>query len=89
MLSDIEIARSVKLRPINEVAEELGLKEEQIENYGRYIAKVETGAIDKSKFAGHHHSHQSYQGWQWQDYRECRFGTRYAADRQEGCCRSA
>ena len=40
MLSDIEIARSVKLRPINEVAEELGLKEEQIENYGRYIAKV-------------------------------------------------
>lgn len=54
MLSDIEIARSVKLRPINEVAEELGLKEEQIENYGRYIAKVETGAIDKSKFAGHH-----------------------------------
>lgn len=54
MLSDIEIARLVKLRPINEVAEELGLKEEQIENYGRYIAKVETGAIDKSKFAGHH-----------------------------------
>ena len=40
MLSDIEIARSVKLRPINEVAEELGLKEEQIENYGRYISKV-------------------------------------------------
>ena len=54
MLSDIEIAKSVKLRPINDVAAELGLHEDQIENYGRYIAKVTTGAIDKEKFAGHH-----------------------------------
>ena len=46
MLSDIEIAKSVKLRPINDVAAELGLHEDQIENYGRYIAKVTTGAID-------------------------------------------
>ena len=42
MLSDIEIAKSVKLRPINDVAAELGLHEDQIENYGRYIAKVTT-----------------------------------------------
>lgn len=54
MLSDIEIAKSVKLRPINDVAAELGLHEDQIENYGRYIAKVTTGAIDKEKFVGHH-----------------------------------
>ena len=33
MLSDIEIAKSVKLRPINDVAAELGLHEDQIENY--------------------------------------------------------
>lgn len=31
MLSDIEIAKSVKLRPINDVAAELGLHEDQIE----------------------------------------------------------
>ena len=39
MLTDIEIAKSVKLRPINEVAAELGIHEDQVENYGRYIAK--------------------------------------------------
>ena len=54
MLSDIEIAKSVKLRPINEVAEELGIHEDQVENYGRYIAKITTGDIDKNKFNGHH-----------------------------------
>lgn len=35
MLTDIEIAKSVKLRPINEVAAELGIHEDQVENYGR------------------------------------------------------
>ncbi len=40
MLTDIEIAKSVKLRPINEVAAELGIHEDQVENYGRYIAKI-------------------------------------------------
>lgn len=54
MLTDIEIAKSVKLRPINEVAEELGIKEDQVENYGKYIAKISTDAIDKQKFQGHH-----------------------------------
>ena len=38
MLTDIEIAKSVKLRPINEVAAELGIHEDQVENYGRYIS---------------------------------------------------
>ena len=33
MLTDIEIAKSVKLRPINEVAAELGIHEDQVENY--------------------------------------------------------
>ena len=40
MLTDIEIAKSVKMRPINEVAAELGIHEDQVENYGRYIAKI-------------------------------------------------
>ena len=54
MLTDIEIAHSVKLRPINEVAAELGIHEDQVENYGRYIAKITTGAIDKEKINKHH-----------------------------------
>ena len=54
MLSDIEIAKSVKLRPINDIAAELGIEENQVENYGRYIAKISTNAIDKAKFKNHH-----------------------------------
>ena len=37
MLSDIEIARSVKLRPINEVAEELGLNAMSSPPIGTYL----------------------------------------------------
>ena len=54
MLTDIEIAKSVKLRPINEVAAELGIHEDQVENYGRYIAKITTDRIDRNKFKNHH-----------------------------------
>ena len=54
MLTDIEIAKSVKLRPINDVASELGIQEEVVENYGRFIAKISTNIIDKKKFKNHH-----------------------------------
>ena len=47
MLTDIEIAKSVKLRPINDIAAELGINENLVENYGRYIAKISTNIIDK------------------------------------------
>ena len=40
MLSDIEIAKSCKMKDIGEVAASLGLKEEDIERYGRYKAKI-------------------------------------------------
>ena len=39
-MTDIEIARSVKLKNINEVAEDLGLTQNDYECYGRYKAKV-------------------------------------------------
>lgn len=38
--SDIEIAQSVKPRPILDIARELGVQEEQVELYGRYKAKI-------------------------------------------------
>ena len=35
MKSDIEIARSVKMRPINEIAEKAGILEGELELYGK------------------------------------------------------
>jgi formate--tetrahydrofolate ligase len=46
MKSDIEIARSVELRPIGDVASELGLSPEQVETYGDRMAKVRLGALE-------------------------------------------
>jgi formate--tetrahydrofolate ligase len=40
MLSDIEIAESVKLKPISEVAAELGIPDGGLYPFGRYIAKI-------------------------------------------------
>ncbi len=40
MLTDIEIARQTKLRPITEIAAQLGLHDDEIEPYGRYKAKI-------------------------------------------------
>jgi formyltetrahydrofolate synthetase len=43
--SDLEIARSVKPRPILEVATELGIRDDEIELYGSTKAKVSLAAI--------------------------------------------
>ena len=40
MLSDIEIAKSCKMKDIGEIAAKLGLSEENIERYGKYKAKI-------------------------------------------------
>ena len=39
-MQDIEIARNTKLDNINKIAENIGIKEEYIENYGKYKAKI-------------------------------------------------
>jgi formate--tetrahydrofolate ligase len=44
MASDSEIAQSVKPRPIVEVAQELGLSHDEIEQYGPYKAKIRLDA---------------------------------------------
>ena len=44
MLTDIEIAQSVKARPISEIAAKLGLREEQLIPYGHDKAKVDPAA---------------------------------------------
>lgn len=45
MLSDIEIAQGAKMLPIKEIAAKLGIGEEDIEQYGRYKAKIGADAI--------------------------------------------
>ena len=53
MKSDIEIARESALKPITEVAASLGIDEEQLQHYGRYIAKVPESLIDEEKIRQH------------------------------------
>jgi formate--tetrahydrofolate ligase len=45
--SDLEIARSVKPRPIMDVARELGLRDDEVELYGSSKAKVTLEAIER------------------------------------------
>jgi formyltetrahydrofolate synthetase len=47
--SDIEIAQACKLKPILQVAEEIGLKEKELELFGPYKAKVHLDVRDRLK----------------------------------------
>lgn len=53
MKSDIEIAREVSLHKIKEVASGLGIPREEVQNYGRYIAKIPLHLIDDKKIKEH------------------------------------
>ena len=54
MKSDIEIARETKLKNIREVAAKVGFPDEDVFNYGKYIAKIPYRLIDEEKVAKHH-----------------------------------
>ena len=49
MKSDIEIARSIELKKIKVIADSIGIPREEVENYGRYIAKIPETLIDEEK----------------------------------------
>ena len=49
MKTDIQIARECELKPIGEIASQLGIDPETIEPYGRYMAKVPVQLIDEEK----------------------------------------
>ena len=49
VLSDIEIANSVQMRPIKEVAEKLGIAEDALSLYGNYKAKISAGQLEALK----------------------------------------
>ena len=45
--SDLEIARSAKLKPIQEIAAASGIQEHELEPYGRHKAKVSLGILER------------------------------------------
>jgi formate--tetrahydrofolate ligase len=47
--SSLDIARAAKLRPIVEVARELGLNEDELDLYGTYKAKLQPSAYERLK----------------------------------------
>lgn len=52
MKTDIEIANSITIKPIYEIADKLGIDRDLLEPYGRYKAKLPLSLIDKSKIEG-------------------------------------
>ena len=49
MKTDIQIARESELRPISDIAEQLGISPEKVEPYGRFMAKVPVSLIDEER----------------------------------------
>ena len=52
MKSDIEIAQSVQMQPITEIAKVAGIDEKYLEQYGRYKAKVDLSIMKEDKKEG-------------------------------------
>lgn len=53
-MTDIEIARSTPLLPIAEVAQQLGISADHLEQYGKHIAKLPLSLIDEAKAKRNH-----------------------------------
>ena len=53
-MTDIEIASTVKLKPITEIAKKLGIDPEVIELYGKYKAKLPLDLIQPARMQGKH-----------------------------------
>ncbi len=53
MMTDIQIARATKLEPIGKIAAKLGIPEDELEQYGKYAAKVSEKLIDEQKIREH------------------------------------
>ena len=49
MKSDIEIARSINLLPITDISGKMGIPSDDLEPYGKYMAKVPSDLIDEEK----------------------------------------
>ena len=54
MKTDIEIARSIELKKIKELAKSVGMPEDHVTHYGRHMAKVDISLIDDEKIKNNH-----------------------------------
>ncbi|MGO3548738.1 MAG: formate--tetrahydrofolate ligase [Paucilactobacillus nenjiangensis] len=52
-MTDLEIAKAATLTPIVDIADKAGLKEDQIEMYGKYKAKVNVTGLKNQSIEGH------------------------------------
>ena len=48
-MTDLEIAKSVELEKIQEIAKKIGIEEDDLELYGKYKAKISNEVINKNK----------------------------------------
>ena len=48
-MEDVEIARNTKLKRIDAIAESIGILDEELENYGKYKAKISLKAYERIK----------------------------------------
>ena len=48
--SDIEIAQSVEMKPITEIAETAGVDDKYLEQYGKYKAKIDLSILDEKEY---------------------------------------
>lgn len=48
MLTDIEIAQQADIKPIGQIAEKLGISEDELEYYGKYKAKLSEELIERT-----------------------------------------
>lgn len=53
-MTDIEIANTIKLKPITEIAQKMGIDPEELELYGKYKAKLPLHLIQPEKMQGKH-----------------------------------
>ena len=54
MKTDIEIARSIELKKIKELAKSVGMPEDHVTHYGRHMAKVDISLIDEEIIKNNH-----------------------------------
>ena len=60
MLTDVEIAQSTVMEPIKNVAEKIGLTEDDLELYGKYKAKISEEEYLESKFKDYVYTYHQF-----------------------------
>ena len=66
-MEDIEIARNTKLKKITEIAEKLNIQEEQLEQYGKFKAKISPEVYKELKI-NFSNSYKPNTTWRGKDY---------------------